>query len=68
MRNLARNHAPLQVCAVFVLVSASEAETRTLSTSVSMQPYLIFVISFTQAAFSNTKLYTRKLTKNTTKH
>ena len=30
--------------------------------------YLIFVISFTQAAFSNSKFYTRKLTKNTPKH
>ena len=31
-------------------------------------PYLIFVISFTQAAFSNSKFYTRNLTKNTPKH
>ena len=31
-------------------------------------PYLIFVISFTQAAFSNSKFYTQKLTKNTPKH
>ena len=31
-------------------------------------PYLIFVISFTQAAFSNSKFYTQKLTKNTQKH
>ena len=31
-------------------------------------PYLIFVISFTQAAFSNSKFYTRKLTKNNPKH
>ena len=30
--------------------------------------YLIFVISFTQAAFSNFKFYTQKLTKNTQKH
>ena len=30
--------------------------------------YLIFVISFTQAAFSNSKFYTQKLTKNTPKH
>ena len=30
-------------------------------------PYLIFVISFTQAAFSNSKFYTWKLTKNTEK-
>ena len=29
---------------------------------------LIFVISFTQAAFSNSKFYTQKLTKNTPKH
>ena len=33
-----------------------------------MQAYLIFVISFSQAAFSNSKLYTRKLPKNTPKH
>ena len=31
------------------------------------EPYLIFVISFTQAAFSNSKFYTRKFTKNTQK-
>ena len=30
--------------------------------------YIIFVISFTQAAFSNSKFYTQKLTKNTPKH
>ena len=30
--------------------------------------YLIFVISFTQAALSNSKFYTQKLTKNTPKH
>ena len=30
--------------------------------------YLIFVISFTQAAFSHSKFYTQKLTKNTPKH
>ena len=30
--------------------------------------YLIFVISFTQAAFYNSKFYTQKLTKNTPKH
>ena len=32
------------------------------------ESYLIIVISFTQAAFSNSKFYTRKLTKNTPKH
>ena len=30
--------------------------------------YLIFVISFTQAAFLNSKFYIRKFTKNTPKH
>ena len=30
--------------------------------------YLIFVISFTQAALSNSKFYTQKFTKNTPKH
>ena len=35
---------------------------------VRYRAYLIFVISFTQAAFSNSKFYTQKLTKNTPKH
>ena len=30
--------------------------------------YLIFVISFTQAAFSNSKFYTQQFTKITPKH
>ena len=33
----------------------------------NFEAYLIFVISFTQAAFFNSKFYTRKLTKNTPK-
>ena len=38
------------------------------SSAVNVCTYLIFVISFTQAAFSNSKFYTQKLTKNTPKH
>lgn len=46
-----------------------QQEIGTLSKSTLNQcPYLIFVISFTQAAFSNSKFYTGKLTKNTSKH
>ena len=33
-----------------------------------MAPYLIFVISFTQAGFLNPKFYTQKMIKNTQKH
>ena len=35
---------------------------------INMNAYLIFVISFTQAALSISKFYTQKFTKNTPKH
>ena len=49
------------------LLHAGEEEDKRLLHA-GQEPYLIFVISFTQAAFLNSKFYTRKLTKNTPKH
>ena len=40
----------------------------TLIIFVMLRAHLIFVIYFTQAAFSNSKFYTQKLTKDTPKH